>query len=407
MNKVTVKDVDLAAKNVIVRVDFNVPLDEQGKISDDSRIAAAQDTIRYILDKGAKKVILMSHLGRPKGKVVEKLRMDVVAQRLAKLIGEEVTKLDDCIGEEVKSAIAFSSARVILLENLRFHPEEEKGDEGFARELAALADIYVNDAFGTAHRAHASTTIIAKFLPSCVGFLMEKEIEYLSKVTHNPQKPFAAILGGAKVSDKIGVVDNLSKKVDRILIGGAMAYTFLKAKGEEVGASLVEEDKLGLAKKILDDTHQAGVDVVLPIDHLVVEDVGKPETKKVVEVIPQGYKGVDVGPRTVDLFKEKLKDCKTVLWNGPLGIFETPDYAGGTREIAEYLTQVDAIVVVGGGDSASAAKKFGVKNQLSHVSTRGGASLEFLEGKKLPGIAVIPDKESSTQRENKPVHEGR
>jgi 3-phosphoglycerate kinase len=317
--------------------------------------------------------------------------MDVVAKRLKELIGEEVTKLDDCIGEEVEAAIAASQAKVILLENLRFHPEEEKGDQVFARKLAALADIYVNDAFGTAHRAHASTTIIAKFIPSCVGFLMEKEINYLSKVTLSPEKPFAAILGGAKVSDKIGVVENLSKRVDRILIGGAMAYTFLKAKGEGVGASLVEEDKLGLAKRILDETHKAGVEILLPIDHLVVEDVNKPETKKVVEVIPEGYKGVDVGPKTVGFFKEKLKDSKTVLWNGPLGIFETPEYAQGTRELAEYLKELDAVVVVGGGDSASAAKKFGVKNQLSHVSTGGGASLEFLEGKDLPGIMVIPD----------------
>jgi len=392
MNKRTVNDVDFKNKKVIVRVDFNVPLNGQGRITDEARIAAALPTIKFILDKGPSKVILMSHLGRPKGKVVDSLRMNPVADKVSELLGQSVQKLDDCVGEAIPRAIEASPAKVILLENLRFHPDEEKGGDSFARELAGLADIYVNDAFGTAHRAHASTTIIAKYLPSCLGFLMEKEIEYLSKVTHSPQKPFVAILGGVKVSDKIDVVENLLRKVDRIIIGGAMAYTFLKSKQESVGSSLVEEDKIDLAKTILDKARETQVEIILPIDHIAVRDLDKPEAKSTQEVISEGYKGVDIGPKSIELFREKLKDAKTILWNGPLGIFERPEYAEGTKQIAEYLATLDAVVVVGGGDSASAAKMFGVKDKLSHVSTGGGASLEFLEGRELPGIAVIPDK---------------
>ena len=391
MNKKTVEDVDFKDKKVIMRVDFNVPLDDTGKISDDSRIVEALPTVNYILGKGVKKLILMSHLGRPKGKVVESLRMDAVARRLSELLGCEVEKLNACTGNDVKRAIDTSTKSVIMLENLRFYPGEEKGDDNFARDLASLADIYVNDAFGTAHRSHASTTIIAKYLPSCAGLLMKKEIDFLSKVTLQPDKPFVAILGGAKVSDKIGVVDNLLEKVDRIIIGGAMAYTFLKSRNEDVGSSLVEEDKIDLACQILKKAGLAGVEIVLPVDHIAVKQIDSPDTSKTCDFIPRDYKGVDVGPKSIELFKEKLMDAKTVLWNGPLGIFEKPDYAEGTKQIAEFLATLDAVVVVGGGDSASAAKQFKVKDKLSHVSTGGGASLEFLEGKELPGIAIIPD----------------
>lgn len=375
-----------------MRVDFNVPLDKQGNITDDTRIKEALPTIKYVLEKGAKSLILMSHLGRPDGKVVEGLRMTSVAKKLSQLLGEDVEKLDDCIGADVKNKIDATSKRVILLENLRFHTEEEKGDEQFAKALASLADIYVNDAFGTAHRAHASTTVIAKFLPSCLGFLMEKEVKYLSSAL-SPKKPYVVILGGAKVSDKIDVITSLLLRADKFLIGGAMAYTFLKSQGQDVGSSRVEADKLDLAKKILEDAKKKGVKIVLPIDHVVVDNIDNLASKKIVATITQGLLGVDVGPKTVELFKSELKDAQTVLWNGPLGIFEKDEYANGTKEIALYLgTLKNATVIVGGGDSASAAKKFKVADKLSHVSTGGGASLEFLEGKPLPGIAIIPDK---------------
>jgi 3-phosphoglycerate kinase len=392
MSKVTVKDVDFKDKKVIMRVDFNVPLDETGKVTSDARIKAALPTIKYVLDQGAKKLILMSHLGRPKGKVVESLRMNPVAERLSSLLGQEIEKVDDCIGEEVKNKVETASQQVVLLENLRFHPEEEKGDQAFAKSLASLAEVYVNDAFGTAHRAHASTTIIAKYLPASVGFLMEKEVDYLSSAV-SPQKPYVVILGGAKVSDKIEVISNLMKKCDKFLIGGAMAYTFLKSKGEDVGSSRVEADKLDLASEILEDASSRGVEIILPIDHLAVDNIDNPEKKEIIEVIPEGLMGVDVGPKTIENFKNALSGAKTVLWNGPLGIFEKDIYAQGTKEIAQFLTTLsEATVIVGGGDSAAAAKKFGVADKLSHVSTGGGASLEFLEGKDLPGIAVIPDK---------------
>jgi 3-phosphoglycerate kinase len=393
MSKLTVRDYDLKDKRVLLRADFNVPLTQEGKISDDIRIRESIPTISYILEKGAKKVILMSHLGRPKGKVVENLRMNPVAKRLEELLGQPVEKLDDCIGDKVEALIASTPKRIVLLENLRFYPQEEKGDQEFAQALARLGDIYVNDAFGTAHRAHASTTIIAKYLPSCIGFLMEKEIQYLSKAL-SPTKPYMIILGGVKVSDKIGVVENLIDKADSILIGGAMAYTFLKSKGESVGKSKVEEDKLSLAGQILDKAAQKNVKIFLPIDHIVVERPDLPQTKKIVDQIPEGFMGVDIGPKTVNSFVKELEGAKTVLWNGPLGIFENPYYAEGTKEVAEALTNLkEACVIVGGGDTASAASEFGVKSKLSHVSTGGGASLEFLEGKELPGIAAIPNKE--------------
>jgi len=391
MAKISVKDLELENKKVLVRVDFNVPLKE-GKITDDTRIRTSLLTINYILKQNPCKLILMSHLGRPKGKVVESLRMGPVAKRLEELLGEKVLKLDDCVGEKVKREIDSFGGLVVLLENVRFHPEEEKGDEEFAKKLAELADIYVNDAFGTAHRAHASTTKIAKFLPSCIGFLMEKEIEYLSKAL-NPERPYVVILGGAKVSDKIGVVNNLIDKVDKFLIGGAMAYTFLKSKGISVGNSKVEEEKIDLAKEILDKAESKGVKIVLPLDHVVVEDIDLPHTKKIVEEVPEGFMGVDIGPQTASLFLKELEGAKTVLWNGPLGIFENPHYANGSKEIATGLANfLDTTVIVGGGDTASCVSEFGVKDKLAHVSTGGGASLEFLEGKELPAIAVIPEK---------------
>ncbi|UCC95880.1 MAG: phosphoglycerate kinase [Candidatus Omnitrophota bacterium] len=391
MNKKSVKDIAMKDKRIIVRVDFNVPLDGQSRVSDDARIRAALPTLQHILAQQPRKLILMSHLGRPKGKVVEGLRMNPVASRLSQLLGESVEKLDDCVGEQVTNIIESAPARVILLENLRFHPEEEKGDEGFARKLASLADVYVNDAFGTAHRAHASTTIVAKYLPSCVGFLMEKEVTFLSSAL-SPQKPYVVILGGAKVSDKIDIISNLMKAADTLLIGGAMAYTFLKAQGESVGNSKVEEDKLDLAKNILEEAGTHNVQILLPTDHLVVENIDNPDSKKVTTDIDEGFVGVDIGPRTIDRFKAVLQQAKTVLWNGPVGIFENDDYAKGTEEIALYLGSLQGVtVIVGGGDSAAAAKKFGVVDKLSHVSTGGGASLEFLEGKQLPGIAIIPN----------------
>jgi len=390
MAKVTIKDLDIKDRKLLIRVDFNVPLKE-GRITDETRIKEALPTIEYALKQDAKKIILISHLGRPKGKVVEELRMNPVAEKLKKLLGTPVKKLDECIGDKVKKEIEEAEEKIILLENVRFYPEEEKGDEEFAKKLAGLADIYINDAFGTAHRAHASTTQVAKFLPSGIGFLMEKEIEYLTKAL-NPQKPYIVILGGAKVSDKIGVISNLMEKADTILIGGAMAYTFLKAKNIEVGNSKVEKDKVDLAGKILKEAEAKKVEIVLPQDHVIVTSLDNPETKKISEIIPSGFMGVDIGPKTVNEFKSKLSSAKTVLWNGPLGIFENPHYAEGTKEIALYLAELNAEVIAGGGDTASAAAEFGVKNKLSWVSTGGGASLEFLEGKELPALSVIPDK---------------
>jgi len=394
MAKLTVKDIPLKDKKVIVRVDFNVPIDKEGKITDDTRIEEALPTIKYILKSKPKKLILMTHLGRPDGKVVESLRVNKIANRLSKLLKQQVKKLDDCIGDEVKKQIEKTKAKVILLENLRFHPEEEKGDENFAKELASLADVYINDAFGTAHRAHASTTIIAKYLPSAIGFLMEKEINSLSCAL-SPTKPYVIILGGAKVQDKIGLINNLLDKANTILIGGAMAYTFLKAKGINVGNSKVENEKIDLAKEILDNAQNKNVKIVLPVDHLVVDNIDNPNIKKFTENenIEENLIGVDIGPKTISLFKEELKNANTILWNGPLGIFENDNYAKGTKEIAIFLAKLkNAMVIVGGGDSASAAKKFKVEKKLCHVSTGGGASLEFLEGKTLPGIGIIKEK---------------
>lgn len=393
MSKMTIKDVDVKGKKVIIRTDFNVPLDKSLKITDDRRIQESLPTIRYALEQGAAKVILMSHLGRPDGKAVNEFRLTPVGVRLGELLGEKVLKLDECVGDEVKAKIAGASERVILLENLRFHKEEEKNDPAFAKQLSELADLYVNDAFGTAHRAHASTEGIAKFLPGVAGFLIEKEIKYLGQAVNNPAKPFVVILGGAKVSDKIKLVDNLLKKANAILIGGGMAYTFLKAQGKNVGNSKLEADKVGVAKDLLEKAKKMNVNIVLSSDFVIVENFDKPETKKTVTEIPDGWMALDIGPQTRKAFKQVLSTAKTIVWNGPVGVFEMDAYAQGTKEIAEYLaTLKGAVTIVGGGDSAAAVSKFGVEDAMTHISTGGGASLEFLEGKDLPGIAALKDK---------------
>lgn len=393
MAKMTVKDVELKGKTVLVRADFNVPQDETLKITDDTRIRATLPTIRYILENGAKKLVLMSHLGRPDGKPVAKYSLKPVAGRLSELLGEPVKFLDDCVGDTVKAGIAAAKERVVLLENLRFHPEEEANDPRFARELSSLGEVYVNDAFGTAHRAHASTEGVAHYLKAAAGFLLGKEIEYLGNAVYNPKRPFMVILGGAKVSDKIGVIDNLLPKCDAILIGGGMAYTFLKAQGKEIGNSKLEKDKLEVASGILEKAKKLHKEIVLPIDNVVVEAIeGSAKTEIVGDTIPQGKIAVDIGPRTIELFKEKLAEAKTVVWNGPLGIFEIDAFSSGSRAIAEYIAGTGAVTIIGGGDTAAAVAKFKLEGRMSHISTGGGASLEFLEGKTLPGIAALSEK---------------
>lgn len=396
MNKMTIRDVSLKGKKVIVRVDFNVPLDDQLKITDDRRIQAAVPTIQYALKQGASKLVLMSHLGRPKDQVVEKLRLTPAAKRLEAILGEPVLMLQDCIGPQVKQALAQSSARVILLENLRFHKEEEANDPGFAKELASLADIYVNDAFGTAHRAHASTAGITQYLPAVAGFLLEKEISYLGQAVTKPKKPFVVILGGAKVSDKILLIENLLPKADAILVGGGMAYTFMKAQGKEIGKSLLEADKIGIAKSILAKAQKLGVTIALSEDFLIVQEFKNPADRRYVKDIPPGWEGIDIGPETVKSFKKILSTAKTVIWNGPLGVFEIDEYAQGTKEIALFLAGLKGVTtIVGGGDSAAAVAKFGVEAGMTHISTGGGASLELLEGKVLPGIAALNGKKKA------------
>lgn len=389
----TVKDINVQGKKVIVRADFNVPLDKSLKITDDRRIQESLPTIRFLLEKGAVKVILMSHLGRPDGKVTEEFRLTPVAARLADLLNEKVLKLDECIGDDVKAKIASSKERIVLLENLRFHKEEEKNDPAFAKKLSELADIYVNDAFGTAHRAHASTEGIAKYIPSVAGFLLEKEIQYLGQAVENPKRPFVVILGGAKVSDKITLVENLLKKANAILIGGGMAYTFLKSQGKNIGNSKLEADKVDVAKGLLEKAKTMNVQIELTGDFVIAQSIEKPETAKTSADIPDGWMGLDIGPETRKRFKKVLSTAKTIVWNGPVGVFEVDAFAQGTKEIAEYLaTLKDAVTIVGGGDSAAAASKFGVDDAMTHISTGGGASLEFLEGKVLPGIAALNDK---------------
>ncbi|MFA5142660.1 MAG: phosphoglycerate kinase [Candidatus Omnitrophota bacterium] len=397
MAKKTIKDVDLKDEKVLIRVDFNVPLDENLNITDDIRIRAALPTIKYALDKGAK-VILMSHLGRPDGKVDEKLRLVPAAKRLEKLLGKHVTALKDCIGEDVKKAVSSMTAGdIILLENLRFHPEEEKNDPVFAKELASLGGIFVNDAFGTAHRAHASTEGVTHYLPSVAGFLLEKEIEYLGNTVDNPKRPFIAILGGAKVKDKIKVIDNLLNKVDALLIGGGMAYTFLKAQGKTIGSSKLDKDGLETAKQALDKAAKKNIPILLPVDNIIADKFDAAANAKLVgEDIPAGWMGLDIGPKTVKLFEDKLKGAKTIVWNGPLGVFEMDKFAGGTEDIAKFIAGLKgAISIIGGGDTAAAMSKFKVDGKMTHISTGGGASLEYLEGRGLPGIDALNDKDSS------------
>jgi phosphoglycerate kinase len=395
MNKQTVRDISIKDKKVIMRVDFNVPLDKKtNAISDDTRITAALPTIEYILKNNPKKLILMTHLGRPDGQVKEELRLNPIAQRLQDLLKTPVKKLNECVGEEVKKAINDSKEKVILLENLRFHAQEEENDPVFAKELASLADVYVNDAFGTAHRAHASTEGVAHILPAVAGFLLDKEIEYLGKALEKPEKPFAVILGGAKVSDKIGVIEHLLKKADVLVIGGGMAYTFLKAQGINIGRSKLEADKINLAKQTLDEAKKKKVVVALPIDHLIVDSIDTPTRIEITkdQNIPEGMIAVDIGPKSIELFKNTLKKAKTICWNGPLGIFENDQFAKGTKEIAEFIAKLKAKTIIGGGDTASAIAKFGLGKKMTHISTGGGASLEFMEGKALPGIAALKDK---------------
>jgi phosphoglycerate kinase len=386
----TIREFDVCGKKVLVRVDFNVPLDEQGEVADDTRIAAAIPTIKYLLDNGAR-VILMSHLGRPKGKVVDSLRMDVVAARLSDLLGKEVKKVDDCVGPLVEQAVnGLQSGEVILLENLRFHPEEEQNDPEFARQLAALADLYVNDAFGTAHRAHASTAGVASFLPAAAGFLMEKEVNALESILVDPAHPFVAVLGGAKVSDKIGVLNNLVEKVDTILFGGAMSNTFLLAQGKEVGDSLVDREHLDFARSFLQKAQDKGVRVELPED-LVIAPVSGDGLPRVVAAgeVSAGWRALDIGPRSAERYQELIKEAKTVFWNGPMGVFEQDEFARGTEAVARALTDPGITSVVGGGDSLAVLEKFGLTDKVTHASTGGGASLEFLEGRELPGVAAL------------------
>ena len=393
MKKMTVKDIDLKNKTVLVRVDFNVPQDANLNITDDTRIRATLPTIKYILKSGAKKVILMSHLGRPDGKVVDKYSLQPVAERLRELLGEPVKFLRDCVGDNIKKEIEISSEKVILLENLRFHAEEEANEPGFAKQLASLAEVFVNDAFGTAHRAHASTEGATHYLKSVAGFLLEKEIQYLGNAIQNPQRPFMVILGGAKVSDKIGVIENLLPKCDTILVGGGMAYTFLKAQGKAIGNSKLEKDKIDLAKSILDKAANLKKEILLPVDHVVVDNVASDAKVEIVgESIPEGKIAVDIGPKTISLFEAKLKSAKTIVWNGPLGIFEMDAFSKGTQEIARFISALGATTIIGGGDTAAAVAKFKLEDKMTHISTGGGASLEFLEGKRLPGVEALSDK---------------
>ncbi len=386
----TVRDVDVQGKRVLVRVDFNVPL-KNGKVMDDWRLRATVPTIRYLTERGVQ-VILISHLGRPKGKRDEKHSLRPVAQRLSELLGQPVAFAEDCVGEVAERAVAaLQPGEVLLLENLRFHEGEEADDEAFAQQLAKLADVLVNDAFGAAHRAHASVHAIAKFLPPVAGLLMEREVTHLGRLLQHPEKPFVAALGGAKVSDKIGVLRNLLDKVDALLIGGAMAFTFLKAQGYETGKSLVEADRLDLAKVLLNEAKGKGVELVLPVDVVVADCDADDAATQVVpsDAVPKDKAGYDIGPETARLFAARIKPAKTVFWNGPMGRFERAPFKAGTKAIAEALAECQGTTVIGGGETAASAFEFGVADKLTHVSTGGGAALEFLEGQELPGIAVL------------------
>lgn len=395
MNKKTVKDIDVNGKKVLVRCDFNVPIDsETGKITDNRRIRAALPTIQYLLDHNAK-VILCSHLGRPKGEFNLKYSLKPVAEELSKLLNKDVKLAKDVIGESAKELTTnMKEGDIVLLENVRFHKEEEQNDPEYSKALASMAEIYVNDAFGTAHRAHSSTTGVADYLPAVSGFLIEKELEFLGGALENPKHPFVAILGGAKVSDKIGVIENLLDKVDTLIIGGGMAYTFYKAQGHHIGTSICEEDKLDLAKSILEKAKEKGVKLLLPVDNHVSSEYSNNGEEKIVDSteIPDGFMGLDIGPKTIEKFEEAVKDAKTVVWNGPLGVCEFDKFATGTKAVATMLSKIDATTIIGGGDSAAAIEKLGLADKMTHISTGGGASLEFLEGKKLPGIECLQDK---------------
>lgn len=393
MNKLSITDLNIKGKRVLMRVDFNVPLTTDLKVADDTRIREALSTINYILNNGAK-LILMSHLGRPNGRVVEELRLTAVAKRLSELLGKPVRKVDDCIGEKIKIAVnELKEGEVLILENLRFYKEEEDNSAIFAKKLAELGDLFVNDAFGSSHRAHASIVGVAQYLPAVCGFLLMKEIEYFEKILHNPEKPFYAILGGGKVSDKIGVINNLINLVDKIIIGGGMAYTFLKAKGISIGNSKLEQDRIEIARQLFAQAQKRNKKIILPQDHIVVDKVDPDASTCVTGLeIPDGKIAVDIGPRTVEFFKQELKDAKMIVWNGPLGIFEIDKFARGTKQVAEFVVQLSAIKVAGGGDTAACLEKFGLADKFDHVSTGGGASLEYLEGKVLPGIQVLKEK---------------
>lgn len=394
MNKKTVRDIDVNGKKVLVRVDFNVPLDENKNITDETRINAALPTIKYLLEHGAA-VILCSHLGRPKGEFNMKYSLAPVAAKLKELFPEKVTFAEDIIGESAAEAVKnIKPGEIVLLENLRFHAEEEKNNADFAKKLASYADIYVNDAFGTAHRAHASTAGVADYLPAVAGFLIGKELDIMGKALENPERPFVAILGGKKVSDKIGVINNLLEKVDTLIIGGAMAYTFYKAMGLEIGKSLLEEEKVELAKSLIEKAEAKGVKLLLPIDTLVADKFG--EDANVMNVdrdsIPADWEGLDIGEKSRELFADAVKNAKTVIWNGPMGVFEIEKFAGGTKAVAAALAECEGTTIIGGGDSAAAVEQLGYADKMSHISTGGGASLEFLEGLELPGVAALNDK---------------
>jgi phosphoglycerate kinase len=388
-------EADVSGKRVLVRADFNVPLDDNGNITDDTRIRAALPTIKDLTGKGGK-VILCSHMGRPKGEVKEELRLTPVAKRLSELLGQNVTRCDDCIGDAVAATVnGMSNGQVVLLENLRFHNEEEANDPEFAKQLAANADLYVNEAFGTAHRAHASTEGVTKYLsPSVAGYLIEKELDYLQDAVDNPKRPLAAIIGGSKVSSKIGVIETLLDKCDKLLIGGGMIFTFYKARGLKVGKSLVEEDKLELAKSLEAKAKEQGVELLLPTDVVVADDFAPDANARTVSIndIPDGWMGLDIGPDSIKVFQDALADCNAVIWNGPMGVFEFDKFAAGTEAIAHTLAgKSDAVTIIGGGDSVAAVEKVGVAEKMSHISTGGGASLELLEGKTLPGIVALDD----------------
>ena len=395
MAKKTIEDINVTGKKVLVRVDFNVPLTEDGQVSDDKRIVAALPTIKYLLDHRAK-VILCSHLGRPKGKVDPKYSLAPVGARLSELLPDtKIWFAEDTIGESARTAIAdMQEGEIVLLENVRFHKEETDNDPAFARELASLADIYVSDAFGTVHRAHASTAGVAAYLPAVAGFLIGKELGVMGKALEHPERPFVAILGGAKVADKIGVITNLLGKCDSLIIGGGMAYTFLKAQGYEIGDSLLDADSIGLAGSLMQQAKDKGVNLLLPVDNVVADRFDAEADHRVVKSseIPAGWQGMDIGPETVKLFSETIVTAKTVIWNGPMGVFEFPAFAEGTKKIAEACAACEGTTIIGGGDSASAVKKLGFADRMTHISTGGGASLEFLEGKVLPGVAVLNDK---------------